>query len=61
MTVFTPEAGEWADPILIALVLCVMIAFLRDRRAKRRVSSGQDHVSQVPPAPDRRDDDAEPR
>jgi hypothetical protein len=53
--VFTPEAGEWAGPIFVALALCVLIAVLRDRRAKRREANKRDGNDEIASTSDQRD------
>lgn len=53
---FTPEAREWAGLIFIALALWVLIAFLRDCRARRREANKKDGNNESSPTPHQRDD-----
>ncbi|SBN61159.1 hypothetical protein GA0004736_0041 [Curtobacterium sp. 9128] len=58
---FTPEAGYWAGLIFIVLAICVVIASLRDRRARRRKSNRPEPDVQPLSASEQREDDGEPR
>jgi hypothetical protein len=56
---FTPEAGHWAGPIFVVLAICVVTAFLRDRRARRRKVNQPEPDAQPLSASEQREDDGE--
>ncbi len=58
---FSPEAGHWAGPIFLVLAICVVIAFLRDRRARRRKSNQPEPDAQPVSASEQRGDDGKSR